>query len=160
MLTLLFKHFKNPDYLEKHSMELFSLIKDSMNDSGKDVFLSLFLYFITITDSDEKELAKKMNTISQEGGEIAMSTYTRLLNQGREEGIIQGMMKGREEGIIQGILKGRQEGKQEGILEGVQKGKLEGLYSTARKMKLKNLDNQMIIEITGLSKEEIDAIQV
>ena len=56
----------------------------------------------------------------------------------------------------------RREGIKEGIKEGIEKGKLEGLkegqISMAKTMKSKNLDINLISEITGLTLEEIEKL--
>ena len=40
--------------------------------------------------------------------------------------------------------------------EGIKEGKKEGVKTTAKKMKEKNIPIETIIEITGLTKEEIE----
>ncbi len=70
------------DYLTEKTGELFGLIHDYMNEEGKDVFTSLFIYFMAIVDEDEERIAEEISKISQEGGKIAMTTYTRLINKG------------------------------------------------------------------------------
>lgn len=62
------------------------------------------------------------------------------LEMGREEGLTQGM----EEGIKQGLEQGRKEGRKEGIL------------STARNLKSAGISQEIIMQTTGLSAEEID----
>ena len=52
------------------------------------------------------------------------------------------------------LQKGIKEGKKEGMKEGIRKTKI----SNAKKMKNANLDITLIIEITGLSKEEIEKL--
>ena len=54
--------------------------------------------------------------------------------------------------LQQGIKKGLQKGKKEGLKEGIQRNKI----NNAKKMKNANLDISLIMEITGLSKEEIE----
>ena len=48
--------------------------------------------------------------------------------------------------------------KQEGEAFGLEKGKLNGLKDVARKMKCSGLDISFIIEMTGLTEEEINNI--
>ena len=48
--------------------------------------------------------------------------------------------------------------KNEGIAEGEAKGKAERNKEIAKKMKEKGTDIKFIIEVTGLSKEEIDKL--
>ena len=59
--------------------------------------------------------------------------------------------KAKEEGIKEGIKEGREEGREEGI----KKGREEEKLAIARNMKKLGLDIDIIIEATGLSKEEI-----
>ena len=54
--------------------------------------------------------------------------------------------KGLEKGIEKGIEKGREEGIKEGNI------------NTARRMKVKNFDVQLIMEMTGLTQEEIEKL--
>ena len=56
----------------------------------------------------------------------------------------------------------REDGFDEGIKEGIAKGKLEGIkegqISMAKSMKTKNLDINLISEITGLTIDEIEKL--
>ena len=53
----------------------------------------------------------------------------------------------------------RREGKEEGIKEGEVKGKKKKALEIARKMILKNIPIEEIMEITELTKEEIEKLQ-
>ena len=64
----------------------------------------------------------------------------------------------REEGLKEGIEKGIKKGKLKGIKEGIKKGKLAEQISMAKTMKSKNMDINLISEITGLSIEEIEKL--
>ena len=72
----------------------------------------------------------------------------------------------KEEGFEEGIKEGKLEGIKEGIIEGMEKGKLEGIkegrhveqISMAKSMKSKNMDINLISEITGLSISEIEKL--
>ncbi len=57
-------------------------------------------------------------------------------------------------GIEEGIKKGKEEGIREGIEQGIEQEK----YSLARNMKNKNMDINMISELTGLGIEEIEKL--
>lgn len=50
-------------------------------------------------------------------------------------------------------------GRMEGIEIGIEKGKIVGKREDAKKMLAKNLSPELIAEITGLSTEEIIALQ-
>ena len=62
---------------------------------------------------------------------------------------------GRREGKREGKLEGIREGKLEGIKEGIETGEKNKTISMAKNMKSKNIDINLISEITGLSIEEI-----
>ena len=68
----------------------------------------------------------------------------------REEGIQQGI----EQGIQQGLRQGIQQGKSLGLAEGSRQKALE----TARILKQLGDSVKKIIQATGLSKEEVEAI--
>ena len=57
---------------------------------------------------------------------------------------------------------GREEGIKEGIEQGIEKGKEEGIKETqismAKNMKDKNMDINLISELTGLSIEEVEKL--
>ena len=57
----------------------------------------------------------------------------------------------RKEGEIKGIEKGREEGKEE--------GKKEERKKVAKRMLQLNMNEEQIISITGLSKDEIERIK-
>ena len=61
---------------------------------------------------------------------------------------------GREEGIKEGIEQGIEKGKEEGITEGIK----ENQILTAKNMKNKNMDINLISELTGLSIEEVEKL--
>ena len=79
--------------------------------------------------------------------------------KGKEEGIAEGMEKGRAEGIekgrAEGMEKGRAEGIEKGRAEGMEKGMSQRSLEIARKMLAKGLDDTTIMEMTGLSLDEI-----
>ena len=55
----------------------------------------------------------------------------------------------------EGFDEGKLEGIKEGIKEGIEKGKLAEQISMAKAMKSKNMDINLISEITGLTIDEI-----
>ena len=64
----------------------------------------------------------------------------------------------KQEGWQQGIEEGRKAGQQEGMQKGRQEGKDEQVRQIATAMLKKNLSLELIVEITGISQEEILAI--
>lgn len=67
-------------------------------------------------------------------------------DEGKYEGLIEGMQKGKEIGIEEGLQKGREEGKK------------EALADIAKRMKLSGVDLQTIAKCSGLSPEEIASL--
>ena len=61
-----------------------------------------------------------------------------------------GLAKGMKKGIRQGIDKGMEEGLKQGTRQEKEK--------IAKQMKNKNMDKNLIIELTGLTEDEIDKI--
>ena len=88
--------------------------------------------------ADEKEMSAYNERDTYLYGQAVMLQYE------REEGFKQGM----EKGIQEGIEKGRQ--------EGIEKGIKENQILTAKNMKNKNMDLNLISELTGLSIKEIE----
>ena len=73
-----------------------------------------------------------------------------------------GFLRDQEVNFEEAKKEGEQKGRLEGILEGEQKGKIEGEFSKAKeiakKMKAKNISIDTIIELTGLTKEDIEKL--
>ena len=70
------------------------------------------------------------------------------LEKGRKEGREEGRKEGKEEGIKEGIEKGIKEGKEE--------GRVEEKRESARKLKKLGMTTDVISQVTGLLKEDID----
>ena len=84
------------------------------------------------------------------------------LKRGKEEGLKrgkeEGLKRGKEEGLKQGKEEGLKQGKEEGLKQGKEEGMKQKQYDIAKKMKYMNKPIQEIIELTELSKEEIEKI--
>jgi len=65
----------------------------------------------------------------------------------------------REEGLEMGIKEGIKEGRKEGRKEGIKEGRNEEKINIAKKMLELNLDIEIIINTTGLSKETIEKLK-
>jgi predicted transposase/invertase (TIGR01784 family) len=59
----------------------------------------------------------------------------------------------------QGFQKGREKGRKEGLKKGIKEGIKEGMTEVARSMKLKGLETALIVEITGISPNEIEQLE-
>ena len=63
--------------------------------------------------------------------------------------------EGKEEGLAEGMEKGLAEGMEKGLAEGMEKGMNQRSFEIARKMLANGMDAATVMEITGLSAEEI-----
>ena len=64
----------------------------------------------------------------------------------------------KEEGKLEGIKEGIIEGMEKGKLEGIKEGRHAEQISMAKSMKSKNIDINLISEITGLTIEELEKL--
>ena len=78
-----------------------------------------------------------------------------LNEQAKREGLKQGLEEGRERGIVEG----KKEGKKEGIKEGIREGEKQEKVKMAKKLFKLKMPIEQIIELTELSKEELDKIK-
>ncbi len=72
------------------------------------------------------------------------------IRDAKKEAIKEGLKEGREEGLKEGLKEGREEGRVEGLKE----GKIE----IAKNLLKKNIDINVILEVTNLSIEEINKL--
>jgi len=75
--------------------------------------------------------------------------------EGIEEGIKQGKQEGIEEGIEKGIKQGIKKGKQEGIEEGLEKGRQEQNLQIAKNLLQQGFSQEVILKTTGLMQEAL-----
>ncbi|EKH6498579.1 MULTISPECIES: RpnC/YadD family protein [Enterobacterales] len=80
-----------------------------------------------------------------------MNIAQRLHNKGRQEGLLEGREEGREEGLKEGRKEGREEGRKEGIQD--------ARITLARNFLRNGVSLEIIMESTGLSREELISLQ-
>ena len=76
--------------------------------------------------------------------------YIRDYNTIKEDGYNNGYNDGKDAGLTQGLELGRSEGKELGAKENT--------IEIAKKMLKENLELELILKMTGLSKEELDKL--
>ncbi|MCP4698702.1 MAG: Rpn family recombination-promoting nuclease/putative transposase [Gammaproteobacteria bacterium] len=64
-----------------------------------------------------------------------------------------------EKGVEKGRKEGREEGREEGRKEGREEGREENKHEVAKNMLAKNMEAALIIELTGLSTAELEALK-
>lgn len=142
------------------------ILKVNDFNTWSKVPLEQWIYFLNTTEIPEdadapglKEAREKLLFARMDREEQA--AYRRYIDDrviladqiytARGEGKLEGIYEGRAEGIEQG----RAEGRAEGIEQGRAEGELEKSKTIARKMKDKGFSVNEIVDMTGLSAEEI-----
>ena len=97
--------------------------------------------------------------ISFEASKMAYRDIKNSVDTAKREGIAEG----KEIGMKEGMEKGREEGRAEGRAEGREEGRAEGMnlrsLEIARKMLAKGMDEASIMDMTGLTSEEIKLLK-
>ncbi len=148
------------DHLQIHMIEL-KKFKFKDNNLPKD--LNCWLGFFTTNNMEEymseivkekpimEEAHKRYNNFIR--SQLMMSEYEKKEIYQYDKKIM--LADERRIGMREGIKKGKLEGIREGKLEGIKEGRHAEQISMAKNMKSKNMDINLISEITGLSIEEI-----
>ena len=83
--------------------------------------------------------------------------------EGIAEGMEKGMKQGMEKGMKQGMENGMKQGMEKGMKQGMEKGMKQGMeqrsLEIARKMLAKGMDAASVMEITGLSAEQMQQLK-
>ena len=83
--------------------------------------------------------------------------------KGMKQGLEQGIAEGYEQGMAQGMAQGIEKGMAQGMAQGIEKGMAQGIETTkldtARKMKSDGMPIDLIAKYTGLTADEIAALQ-
>jgi predicted transposase/invertase (TIGR01784 family) len=140
LLELVQKHIRQRDMMELAG-ELRDLLRQGL--CSREQLESVLTYLVQAGDSPRPEAL--LHTLAQSAPdyeELVMTIAQRLSDKARLEGI----QEGRLEGILEGTLKGRQEGRQEGHRE------------VARALLAKGVERAIVMQCTGLSEQEIDAL--
>ena len=73
----------------------------------------------------------------------------------KREGIAEGMEKGMKQGMEKGMKQGMKQGMEKGMKQGMKQGLEQRSLEIARKMLAKGMDAASVMEITGLSAEQM-----
>lgn len=128
--------------------------------------INQWLAFIDMERGDLLEMAKEKNKEIKEAtdayevltgnDEIKRIAEIRLMSELEEQSALAtARAKGTEEGLKQGKKEGMKRGKEEGLKQ----GKEEGLKEIAKRMRNKGINIEEIMELTKLSKEEIEKLK-
>ena len=109
-----------------------------------------------LTGNDEIKRIAEIRLMSELEEQSALATARA---KGTEEGLKQGKKEGMKRGKEEGLKQGKEEGLKQGKEEGLKQGKEEGLKEIAKRMRNKGINIEEIMELTKLSKEEIEKLK-
>ncbi|MCL1064273.1 Rpn family recombination-promoting nuclease/putative transposase [Shewanella benthica] len=132
LLELVQKHIRHRDIMELVEPLVTLLLTDYTTDKQVQ---SLMSYLLQVGETNNLEALITTLASSVPKHEDTLMTIAEQLRQ-----------QGRQEGIELGETKGRQEGRQDTLNE------------MARKMLLNGMDNQTVMDVTGLSAEELSLL--
>lgn len=151
------------DKLEIHIIEL---PKVSESEENKEELIDWLTFLENPNSERVKEKMEENEELKQaveKLNEISEDEHMQRIAELREKAIrdeksirITGLEEGREEGREIGIEEGRKEGRKEGIKEGIKQGKKEAKIEDAKKMLEEGIALELVMKITGLTKEEIE----
>jgi len=127
--------------------------------------LDEWIYFLKKSQIKEEFTAQglalaKENLLVDSLSAEERANYLRFMENRRYEvSIIESSRsEGRLEGLEEGMEQGIQAGMEQGIQAGIEQGKQQEKMNIARTLKQKGTELDIITEITGLSREEIEKL--
>ncbi|WP_206193860.1 Rpn family recombination-promoting nuclease/putative transposase [Brachyspira hampsonii] len=150
-------HNVSLDIIQMHIIEIPRFIKilnnSNTDDIKKNKILS-WIEFFTVKDLEEvKDKLKEVNGIMPK----VIDKYERFISS-KEEMEVYNARDAFLYGQTLMLKREREEGIKEGIEKGIEKGIRENQILTAKNMKNKNMDINLISELTGLSIEEVEKL--
>ena len=136
----------HPDRLKNLLNTLQSLNEDELIQQQQYLPTTEDLEVSGFTDAELRAYDKFWDSVSVERT-LLDDRYQKGMEEGMEKGRAEGIEKGRAEGIEKGMEKGRAEGMSQRSLE------------IARKMLAKGMDEASIMDMTGLTAEEIKLLK-
>ena len=130
---------------------------DSDTEDSQLYFFLMFLKKKIAKDAFTKTIEKAVATVKKD--ESARLDYMNLdeyLDMLVDEEKAKSLKEGIEAGKAQGLQEGKAQGLQEGKAQGLQQSKIE----IAKKMLSKGMPLDLIVEMTGLSEEEIKKLEI
>ena len=107
---------------------------------------------------EEAEIAKftPQEQREYEASKMAYRDIKNSIDTAKREGKEEGLAEGMEKGLAEGMEKGLAEGMEKGLAEGMEKGMNQRSLEIARKMLANGMDAATVMEITGLSAEQLE----
>ncbi|MGD9731514.1 MAG: hypothetical protein AB7U45_04965 [Desulfamplus sp.] len=141
------KNIFNQEELERHLSQFLEIgTSFFQQEQGLKFLESIINYILQATEIKTDIVVSSISTITEKGGEMAMSTAERLRQEGRQEGIQKGIQKGIQEGI------------QKGMQKGIQKGGYKMMVSMVQNAAKKGLSEEIISQIANIDVESVRRI--
>lgn len=103
---LIMKNIFNEEKLRRHLMDFLALGRLYFEEEKGLRFLeSVIRYIYHTTEIEPQKVVEIVRNISYKGGQLAMTTAMKLIEEGRKEGIEEGRKKGIEEGRKKELIK-------------------------------------------------------
>ena len=140
--------------------EMLKLLDERGWDHADKAQLLVFMEGVIHLTEDEssREYEEWENTLEEakEAGRMYVSILER---KGIEKGRIEGIQLGEERGIKLGEARGIKLGEARGIKLGEARGEARGIASTARRMLVRGVPLEQVVDFTGLSRGEVEALR-
>ncbi len=139
-------------YLQFDIIELRKAIEEYKENKDDEV-LQWMMFFENPEDAEVKRIMENNEDIKEAKEELDEISRNDILRRMALKAEIERMDQ--EQRMYEARRDGRKEGKKEGKKEGIKEGEKKAKLETAKKMLEKGIQIETIIEITGLTKEEI-----
>ncbi|PHM62840.1 putative transposase [Xenorhabdus ishibashii] len=149
VMELAMKHKNLREGFKVVTTLLAQVLKHNYN-SDHDVATILNYLFNTMDSPHFEQVIQQLIEQTESHQEVIVSIAQRLQEKGRKEGVQQGILQGVQQGLQQGVQQGLQQGREE-----AQRQRLE----IARNLLKNGVSIELIMETTGLSREELLSLQ-
>ena len=154
-LNLWTEFLENPEVINMSERDIENEKDESIKTTKKAIKQAKDTLEQISKDKHEQELARLRKKYIMDQNAIQEYEYCQGVEDGKRDGVEIGKRGGIEIGKRDGIEIGKRDGIEIGKNDGIQFEKIE----TAKKMLAKKMPIDVIIEITGLSKEEIEKVE-
>ena len=74
--------------------------------------------------------------------------------------MLEGRAMGRKEGMLEGMKKGLEKGMKKGRKEGIEEGMKRAKTQIIKNLMLAGADIELVMEVTGMTREEIENLKI
>ena len=156
---------ESPKIILTDDLEFYIIELEKVKKMKEDSILKSWLEFIknpkVVSSMENNEIKKAREELMK----ISKDEHERYLAELRQKYIMDqkaiqdfGYDKGIKKGLEQGLEQGLAEGIEQGLAQGLAEGEKKKAKEIAKKMKIKNKQIEEIMDLTGLSKEEIESL--